>query len=264
MKHRRHLQFLVPIRNTRASPLLVLFAFSGSLLCQARPSETSEARSAPRLAVSPAGSPPVKSSLPAQLAGTQSPGPPVYVEGTFGNDRFDLQTFISKQFTEHGKAGLLSITSAQGRYDNESDSFEFVNVTQLNYDLYKGLSPTLGVALNRQVGFNTSVGFQYLFVRPTLLLVFAPSVFISGTHDVQNVFAMLYQPALGKQWHFYANVQVLDDYIVSQALNARSFAHIRLGGTRSRCTIGLGVDLDWYGQPEDFRRNIGPFIGYSF
>jgi len=156
MKHRRHLQFLVPIRNTRASPLLVLFAFSGSLLCQARPSETSEARSAPRLAVSPAGSPPVKSSLPAQLAGTQSPGPPVYVEGTFGNDRFDLQTFISKQFTEHGKAGLLSITSAQGRYDNESDSFEFVNVTQLNYDLYKGLSPTLGVALK------STSRFQYV------------------------------------------------------------------------------------------------------
>ena len=191
-------------------------------------------------------------------------GAPVYVEGMFGNDRFDLQTFISKRFSATGKGGLLSITSAQGRYNNDTDSFEFVNVTQLNYEVYKGLSPTLGLALNRQVGFETTAGLQYLFTRPHLLVVLAPSVFLSGGHDLQNVLAVLYQPGLRPHWSFYGNVQALDDYVLTAGLNARSFAHMPAGLTRGRCTFGVGVDLDWYGSPSDFRTNAGPFLGYSF
>lgn len=92
----------------------------------------------------------------------------------------------------------------------------------------------------------------------------APSVFLTSTHDVQNVLAVLYQPELGKRWKLYENVQVFDDYVRAKALNARSFAHIRSGATRSRCTFGVGIDLDWYGQPDSFRSNAGPFIAYSF
>lgn len=182
----------------------------------------------------------------------------------FGNDRFDLQTFISKRFSQTSRGGLLSITSAQGRYNNDINSFEFINVTQLNYDVYKGLSPTLGIALNGQVGFETTAGLQYLFTRPEVLIVLAPSIFLSGKHDLQNVLAVLCQPKLGMHWQLYANVQALDDFVVSANLNVRSFAHIRTGLTRSRLTFGVGADLDWYGMPSDFRTNVGPFVGYSF
>ena len=190
--------------------------------------------------------------------------PPVYVEGLFGNDRFDLQTFISKNFTPTSKGGLLSITSAQGKYGNDTTAFDFVNVTQLNYDVYKGISPTVGVALGPQTGYNVTVGVQYLLARRSLVFVLSPSVFLSGTHDVQNVLAMLYQPVLKKDWRFYGNAQIFNDYIVRQALSARSFVHLRFGVSKARLTFGVGTDLDWYGIPSDFRTNVGPFIGYSF
>ena len=49
----------------------------------------------------------------------------VYVEGIFGQDRLDLQTLISKDFSPRGRSGLLSITSAQATYNNDTDEAEF-------------------------------------------------------------------------------------------------------------------------------------------
>lgn len=93
-----------------------------------------------------------KTNVTSQLSQPESPGPPIYVEATFGNERFDLQTFISKQFTNRTRGGFLSITSAQGQYNNESNAFEFVNLSQLNYDLYKGVSPHTWRSTQRAIG----------------------------------------------------------------------------------------------------------------
>ena len=105
---------------------------------------------------------------------------------------------------------------------------------------------------------------QYNYARPNLLLVISPSVFLTGSHDLQNVLAVLYRPKLSKTLNLFASLQVVDDYALSTNLNARSFAHSRVGVGRKQVVFGVGNDLDWYGMPSDFRVNLGPFIGYTF
>ena len=194
----------------------------------------------------------------------RAPDLPVYVEGNFGQERFDLQTLISKAFSPGGRGGFLSITSAQAGYNNNTNQFEFVNVTQISYNVGSGFSPTFGLALNRQVGASITAGLQYSFPRPNLLLGRAPSVFLTGSHDLQNVLAILYQPKVNKKLNFFGSLQVVDDYVVSTNLNVRSFAHSRIGLGHERLVFGVGSDLDWYGMPSDFRVNVGPFVGYTF
>ena len=204
------------------------------------------------------------SGPPSSSLRSRAPDLPVYVEGNFGQERFDLQTLINKAIVSGGRGGFLSITSAQADYSNDTNQFEFVNVTQLSYNIGAGFSPTFGLALNRQVGASITAGVQYSYSRPTLLLVLSPSVFLTGSHDLQNVLAILYQPKLTRALNLFSSMQVFDDYVVGMNLNVRSFAHSRVGMGRKRLVFGVGSDLDWYGTPSDFRVNTGPFVGYTF
>lgn len=220
--------------------------------------------------------PPLRSIAPTTIPGAiekehsstslshRAPDLPVYVEGNFGQQRFDLQTLVNKAFSPGSRGGFLSITSAQADYGNDTNQFEFVNVTQISYTVAAGLSPTFGLALNRQTGANITAGVQYSYGRPNLLLVVSPSVFLTGSHDLQNVLAVLYTPHLTKTFNCFSSVQIVDDYVIGTSLNARSFAHSRVGLGYRRLVFGVGGDLDWYGNPSDFRVNVGPFVGYTF
>jgi hypothetical protein len=193
-----------------------------------------------------------------------SPENPVYVEALFGSDRFDLETLISKRFFPTGKASILSVTNVQGQHTNSTDSFDFVNVTQLSYDLYKGVGVNVGLSFNRQIGFNTIAGVQYVHASPKVLFVFSPSVFLTGSHDVQNVVVASYQPTLSHHWRLYESAQVFDDYVVSLRQDERRFVHARTGASYNLFTFGFGTDFDWYGIPYSYRSNYGPFAAYSF
>ena len=206
--------------------------------------------------------------LPAQsLKAAPSEQPPVYVEYLFGNDRFDLETLVTKKFSELSHFGILSVTNAQGQYNNslESNSFDFVNVTQVSYSVRSGLGATLGLSLNRETGFNTTVGLQYVYHKPTFLLLLSPSVFVEGNHDLQNVLVAQYQPVISKDWRLYELALVIDDLAVTPNTDARSLLHIRSGANYRKATFGFGADLDRYGLPTfSSRRSFGPFIAYSF
>ena len=193
--------------------------------------------------------------------------PPVYVEYLAGSDRFDLQTLISKRFSPQSHFGILSVTNAQGQYNNslESTSFDFVNVTQISYSHRSGLGANLGLSLNRATGFNTTVGVQYVFHKPTFLLLLSPSVFIGGNHDLQNVLVVQYQPVIKKDWKLYELALIIDDLVVTTDTDARSLLHIRSGASCRKATFGFGADLDRYGLPTfSSRKSFGPFFAYSF
>ncbi len=159
------------------------------------------------------------------------------------------------------------MTNAQGQYNNslEANAFDFVNVTQVSYSGRGGLGVTLGLSLSRETGFNTTVGIQYVYHKPTFLLLLSPSVFIGGNHDLQNVLVAQYQPVISKVWRLYELALVIDDFVVTTDTDARSLLHIRSGASYRKATFGFGADLDRYGLPMfSSRKSFGPFIAYSF
>src|SRR4051812_30827813 len=86
---------------------------------------------------------------------------PVPVEGLGGNNRFVLSTLVKKPFTPAIRFSLLSVTSATSSYKNDLQKFDFINVTQVSSDLYKGFGVTAGISMNNVSGFNTTAGIQY-------------------------------------------------------------------------------------------------------
>lgn len=208
--------------------------------------------------------PPTPTAIAQRTEAAEAPSNrPVYLEALIGSDRFNLETIIVRQFPSPAqRLGVFSLTAAAGNRDK--DSLDLVNVTQLNYNLLPGFGPTIGVNLTNAGGLNTSLGFQYVYPGKSLLFVFAPSVVPSGSHDVQNVLVLQYQPIIGRNWRLYTNTRIFSDYVPAQHLNARSFAHFRFGVTKTSVTFGVGTDFDWYSQPSAYRKNFGPFIAYSF
>ena len=83
---------------------------------------------------------------------------PVPVEGLGGNKRFVLSTLVKKPFTPASKFSLLSVTNAASSYKNDLQDFDFINVTQVSYNLYKGVGVTAGISLNNVPGFNPTAG----------------------------------------------------------------------------------------------------------
>src|SRR5881275_2672827 len=96
---------------------------------------------------------------------------PVPVEGLAGNNRFVLSTLVNKPFTPVSKFSLLSVTNAASSYKNDLQNFDFINVTQLSYDLYKGFGISAGISMNNVSGFSPTAGIQYVYLRRTILLV---------------------------------------------------------------------------------------------
>jgi|GEM_PF-6867257 len=83
---------------------------------------------------------------------------PVPVEGLGGNNRFVLQTLVIKSFTPASKFSLLSVTNAASSYKNDLQDFDFINITQASYNLFKGFGITAGISLNNVSGFSPTGG----------------------------------------------------------------------------------------------------------
>lgn len=208
---------------------------------------------------------PVVQAGGASGAPPMAPQVPIYIEGLIGNDRFDLQSLIEKRFTPTSKLSLLSVTSAASTYKNNLNSFDFINTTQIAYDLKKGFGVNAGISMNAKIGFNPTVGVQYVYGSPTLVVVVSPSVFLTTDHDFQSVTVVQYQPRLSPNWKLYTSLAGLADYDVDAKLNARDYLHTRVGVSYRLLTFGFGSDFDWYGVPTNtYRSNFGPFLGYSF
>lgn len=187
----------------------------------------------------------------------------ISVDTLFGSDRLDFQVLVHAPFAPGSRADFLSITSSQGG-NNTTDGFDFVDVTHVGFRLYRGLGATVGLALNRVTGFNTTGGLQYSYSRRALTAIVSTSVFLNGDHDVQNVLSVNFHPRVAKNWRLYESVNVFDAFDPERGLDERRYVHSHSGAQYKRFGFGFGCDLDWYGVPESFRTNYGPVIAYTF
>jgi hypothetical protein len=80
----------------------------------------------------------------AQQANKEAPSP---VELNIGNNRFGLQLLMNKHFAPASKFSFLSVTSFESTYNHDINNLDFINNSQVSYEIYKGFGIATGLQL---------------------------------------------------------------------------------------------------------------------
>jgi len=190
---------------------------------------------------------------------------PVQVEALAGNQRLALQTLVIKPFTVKSKFSILSFVQTVNNYNNkEAQNFDLDNITQANYDLYRGFGPSLGLSTNNLLVFAPNAGLNYVLLRPTLMFIINPTMVLTTGHNIRSIAILEYRPHLKDRLSFYTRVQVYYSYNVDNQYHERSFLTARLGLSYDRFTYGIGANIDRYGPAEIQKENYGIHLMYLF
>lgn len=68
---------------------------------------------------------------------------PIPIEVVFGNSRYGIQTIINRQLPKTEKLSFFSVTYIDNDYENNIANLEYSNVSQLIYDIYKGIGVSM-------------------------------------------------------------------------------------------------------------------------
>lgn len=189
---------------------------------------------------------------------------PLPVEVLFGNNRFNLQTLISKQFTPASRFSFLSVTSFASAYNNTIANRDFITTSQVGYEIYKNFGLAIGMSMNTSVGFTPVAGIEYVRIRPSLLLVFAPNTHLTHDHNFEGLTVIEWKPMLSHNWRLYSRFQALYNYNPKEKEHERSYINLRLGGQWKQTVLGLAANFDWYGPQQLAKDNYGLFVRYLF
>ena len=189
---------------------------------------------------------------------------PLPVEVMFGNNRFNLQTLINRQFTPTSRFGFLSVTSFASGYNNRISDRDFITNSQVSYELYKNFGLAVGMSMNANVGFTPVAGVEYVRARPSLLLVFTPNIHLTHNHNFEGLTVIEWKPALSKNRRLYSRFQALYNYNAQEKTHERSYINLRFGGQWQQTGIGLASNFDWYGAQQIAKDNYGVFVRYLF
>lgn len=189
---------------------------------------------------------------------------PVQMEALVGNNRFVLMAVVIKPFTQKSRFSILSVTEAANNYSNNIQDFDLVDITQINYDLYRGFGPILGINTNNAVGFYPDAGVQYVLSRPTISVIVAPDIGLTTGHNIESIAIVEYKPHIKNKFSLYTRVQGFYSYSIDYRFHERSFFTARLGATYDRFTYGAGANLDWYGPLKLLKQNYGLHFMYMF
>jgi hypothetical protein len=190
---------------------------------------------------------------------------PVQIEALAGNERLALQTVVIKPFTVNSKFSILSFVETVNSYDNkEAQNFDLDNITQVNYDLYRGFGPSLGLTTNNLQVFAPNAGLNYILLRPILMFLVNPTVALTTGHDLSCIAILEYRPPIKKKLSLYTRLQAYYSYNLDNHYHERSFLTARLGLSYDRFTYGIGANIDRYGPTIIQKKNYGIHLMYLF
>ena len=189
---------------------------------------------------------------------------PVSAEAFVGNNRFALQTVVIKPFSSKSKFNFLSVVETVNNYKNNTNDFDLVNVTHVDYDLYKGFGPSVGINTNNVAGFSPNVGLNYAYTHPTITFIINPDIVLTSGHNIEGISIIEYKPHINHWLSLYTRIQAFYSYNIDGKYHDRSFAYLRLGLTYGRFTFGAGANYDWYGPVKVLKENYGLHLMYLF
>lgn len=190
--------------------------------------------------------------------------PPSPVELNIGNNRFGLQFLMSKHFAPTSKFSFLSVTSFESTYKNDINSLDFINNSQVSYEIYKGFGIATGLSVNRVSGLTPIVGLEYVFANKEILLVITPTYHLSKNKNIEGLALIEYKPKLTEKINLYTRFQTLYNHNSENNQHERSYMQFRLGVGISNYQFGLATNLDYYGAAKILKENYGVFLRFNF
>ena len=197
----------------------------------------------------------------AQQASKEAPSP---VELNIGNNRFGLQFLINRHFAAASKFSFLSVTSFESTYNNDINNLDFINNSQVSYEIYKGFGIATGLSVNRVAGLTPVVGLEYVFGSKEILLVLTPAYHLSKTKNIEGLALIEYKPKLTEKLNLYSRFQTLYNHNSETGQHERSYMQFRLGVGIGNYQFGLATNLDYYGPAKIFKDNYSVFLRFNF
>ena len=197
----------------------------------------------------------------AQQASKEAPSP---VELNIGNNRFGLQFLMNKHFAPASKFSFLSVTSFESTYNNDINNLDFINNSQVSYEIYKGFGIATGLSVNRLSGLTPIAGLQYVFTNKEILFVITPTYYLSKNKNIEGLALVEYKPKLTEKINLYSRFQTLYNHNSKTDKHERSYMQFRLGVGIGNYQFGLATNLDYYGAAKIFKDNYGVFLRFTF
>jgi hypothetical protein len=197
----------------------------------------------------------------AQQLINEAPSP---VELNIGNNRFGLQFLMNKHFAPASKFSFLSVTSYESTYNNDVNNLDFINNSQVSFEIYKGFGIATGLSVNRVAGLTPIVGLEYVFVNKKMLIVVTPTYHLSKNKNMEGLTLIEYKPKLSEKINLYSRFQALYNLNYKNNTHERSYMQIRLGIGIGSYQFGVASNFDYYGPTKVYKDNYGLFFRHSF
>jgi hypothetical protein len=185
---------------------------------------------------------------------------PIPIELVLGNSRLSLQSIINKNLPESKRFSFFSVTNFESDYSQNADGLDFINNSQISFEIYKGFGISSGVNINKATGLSPTLGLQYVFANPKWLFVVTPNLIFS-TGNTSSVLSILeYKPKLTDLLKLYSRVQGLYNHNIKSSSHERSYLQLRIGLEYKSYQFGLASNFDYFGPNHSFKDNYGVFI----
>jgi hypothetical protein len=185
---------------------------------------------------------------------------PIPIELFLGNSRLGLQSIINKNLPECKRFSFFSVTNFESDYSQNADGLDFINNSQISFDIYKGFGVSSGANINKVTGLSPTLGLQYVFANPKWLFVVTPNLIFSTGNTASFLSILEYKPKLTDQLKLYSRVQGLYNHNIKSSAHERSYLQLRIGIEYKNYQFGLASNLDYFGPNRSFKDNYGVFI----
>ena len=195
-----------------------------------------------------------------QVAAQQTTPAPIPIELMFGQERFRLQQVLQRGLPGSQRFSFFAVTYADNTYKNETTKLDFVNTSQLAYNLYQGFGLTAGLNTNKVTGLSPTLGIRYIYASPKLLAAAVPDYIFSEDRNLALFALIEFKPRLSNNFKLYSRLQGLYNHNLKSSNHQRSYLQIRLGIGYRKYQFGLAANLDYFGSDKVFQENYGVFV----
>lgn len=185
---------------------------------------------------------------------------PIPVELTVGIHRLGLQTIINKYFPESEKFSFFSVTNLERQHRSEVNNSDFVNNSQISFNLKKGFGISTGINITKFSGFAPTIGVQYVLSNAKWLLILTPNYIFSNDRNFSMLTLLEFKPKISNRLKMYSRFQSFYNQNIKSAAHERSYLQIRFGFDYKKYQSGLAANLDYFGINKIFKSNYGVFI----
>ncbi len=206
------------------------------------------------------------------LAFWQSTSAQIPVEVFAGDKKasFDLMFFKFFKSKEGQNSNFLFFSRERAVVDYKQTAtsnlpqFGFTEALSYNHPALKGFAPVLvGQILNR--GTFVKSGVQYAHISKSITLFGWSVVSLDRKPDVDLFLLLRYTPKLGKKWHLFSQIELINALPTDKSANFSFTQRLRIGFKKADWQFGLGGDFSTVGR-NDFNntQNTGVFLRHEF